>query len=486
MPFSTNHKIQIVDASGDPCDDNDGRLKILLEAADLNIGNVDILSVPAPLNVVGAGTEATALRVTLANNSSGVITVDGEVTVTGLLADSHNVTIDNAQGDAAYIRIADGTNTMPTMDAVGRAGFTKITDGTNTMPTMDISGRAGYVTVTNPTSVFDGAITAADNAIVILGAKANAKSAATDATAITMMQVLKQISASVQEIDSGQLETNHTVDLGTNNDIKIASGQVESGAFASGSIASGAIAAGAVAAGAVVSGAVLSGAFASGSIASGALASGSIASGAIASGAVASGAIVSGAAVDGAIVTLGTKADDKSAATDTTSVTAMSVLKQISASVQIIDDWDDSNYANVNLNVAGTDVDGNSGNKSAQSQRVVIATDDVNVSAIKTAVAIPTGMVSGHNITISSSTAEQLDGTTDSSLDQACKRIDLITDGDNTGYIWVGDSGVLANGSGGGIKLGAGDFYSIDISNLSSIWLIATVNAENIRYNYFT
>src|SRR5690242_12130861 len=37
---------------------------------------------------------------------------------------------------------------------------------------------------------------------------------------------------------------------------------------------------------------------------------------------------------DGANVTLGSKADAKSTATDTTAVSAMSVLKQISASVQ--------------------------------------------------------------------------------------------------------------------------------------------------------
>ena len=64
------------------------------------------------------------------------------------------------------------------------------------------------------------------------------------------------------------------------------------------------------------------------------VASGGIASGAIASGAVASGALASGSVVDGAMVTLGAKADAKSTATDTTSITAMQVLKQISASVQ--------------------------------------------------------------------------------------------------------------------------------------------------------
>jgi hypothetical protein len=48
----------------------------------------------------------------------------------------------------------------------------------------------------------------------------------------------------------------------------------------------------------------------------------------------ASGTVVSGSIADGAVVTLGAKADAKSTATDTTAVTAMQVLKQISASVQ--------------------------------------------------------------------------------------------------------------------------------------------------------
>ena len=69
-------------------------------------------------------------------------------------------------------------------------------------------------------------------------------------------------------------------------------------------------------------------------VASGGIASGAIASGAVASGAVASGALASGSVVDGAMVTLGAKADAKSTATDTTAITAMQVLKQISASTQ--------------------------------------------------------------------------------------------------------------------------------------------------------
>lgn len=73
-----------------------------------------------------------------------------------------------------------------------------------------------------------------------------------------------------------------------------------------------------------------SGKIASGAIASGAVASGAIASGAVASGAVASGAFASGAISDGADVTLGAKADNRATTTDTTAVTIMQVLKEIS------------------------------------------------------------------------------------------------------------------------------------------------------------
>lgn len=116
----------------------------------------------------------------------------------------------------------------------------------------------GHIIVdTGSTTAVTGnvAVTEADGANVTLGAKGDAKSTATDTTAITIMSVLKQISASVQAPPS-QAVTN-------------------AGTFA-----------------------------------------------------------VQAAESDGANVTLGAKGDAKSTATDTTAITIMSVLKQISASVQ--------------------------------------------------------------------------------------------------------------------------------------------------------
>jgi len=56
-----------------------------------NIGDVDVLTVPAPLSTTGGGAEATALRVTLANDSTGLVSVDdngGSLTVDGPLTDA--------------------------------------------------------------------------------------------------------------------------------------------------------------------------------------------------------------------------------------------------------------------------------------------------------------------------------------------------------------------------------------------------------------
>lgn len=107
-----------------------------------------------------------------------------------------------------------------------------------------------------------GAVTTIDGGSVTLGAKADAKSTATDTTAITIMQVLKEISA-MEQAPATRAVTN-------------------TGTFATQSAITAA----------------------------------------------------STALADGSMVTLGTKADAKSTATDTTSITVMSVLKQISASVQ--------------------------------------------------------------------------------------------------------------------------------------------------------
>ena len=60
------------------------------------------------------------------------------------------------------------------------------------------------------------------------------------------------------------------------------------------------------------------------------------------------------------------------------------VLDAIAASLSVLDDWDDTNYANVNMNFAGSDAQAGEGAISATTQRVTIATDDDGVAHLAT------------------------------------------------------------------------------------------------------
>ena len=96
-----------------------------------------------------------------------------------------------------------------------------------------------------------------------------------------------------------------------------------------------------------------------------------------------------------------------------------------------------------------------------------------------------TGMTHGINDDVDT-TAEQLDGST-SGLDTACKRVDLMAAAGNTGDIYVGSTDAIAgDGSVGGIRLQAGDFYSIDINNLNDIWVEASIVDQALNYIYYT
>ncbi len=83
----------------------------------VDIGDVDVTSVPAPLSTTGSGTEATALRVTLATDSTGLVsvddnggalTVDGTVTAVGAAA--HSAAISGNPVRIGATAIAFGTN----------------------------------------------------------------------------------------------------------------------------------------------------------------------------------------------------------------------------------------------------------------------------------------------------------------------------------------------------------------------------------------
>lgn len=122
----------------------------------------------------GGGVEAGALRVTLASDSTGVVSIDDN---------GETLTVD---GTVAVTNADIGT-------IAGAVAGTEMQVDVLTMPTVTVNAHA----VTNA-GTFAVQATEADGANVTLGSKVDAKSTATDTTPITVMQVLKQISASVQ------------------------------------------------------------------------------------------------------------------------------------------------------------------------------------------------------------------------------------------------------------------------------------------------
>tara|TARA_R100001530_G_C4220901_1_gene129903 strand:- start:23 stop:409 length:387 start_codon:yes stop_codon:yes gene_type:complete len=127
------------------------------------------------------------------------------------------------------------------------------------------------------------------------------------------------------------------------------------------------------------------------------------------------------------------------------------------------------------------------GSASVGAVRIIDASGDAcDDDAGKLNVAV-TGTV-GHNITgmvqsihICGTDANQISG------DTACKRVDLMGNPANAGDIYVGSAdNISGTGGVGGIRIQAGDFYSIDIDNLGEIWFEASEASQILNCIYYT
>lgn len=120
--------------------DLNGRLVVLIDSAlpagtnaigklaansGVDIGDVDVTSVPAPLNVTGGGVESTALRVTIASDSTGVLSVDdngSSITVDGTVAFSNTtIAVTNVGTFAVQATIAAGATNIAKAEDVASA-----------------------------------------------------------------------------------------------------------------------------------------------------------------------------------------------------------------------------------------------------------------------------------------------------------------------------------------------------------------------------
>ena len=71
-------------------------------------------------------------------------------------------------------------------------------------------------------------------------------------------------------------------------------------------------------------------------------------------------------------------------------------------------------------------------------------------------------------------------GSAESSI--PCKHVDIMAAIANTGIIYVGGAGVTAST---GIALYAGDVYSLNIDDIDDIYVLASVNGENVQFTVY-
>jgi len=101
--------------------------------------------------------------------------------------------------------------------------------------------------------------------------------------------------------------------------------------------------------------------------------------------------VTGGAGAVGATTQRITLASDDPAVVDLAAIEALLITidsdtNDIKTAVEILDDWDDSDFCNVNCNIAGTDLVGGAGAVAAGVQRVTLASDDpavVDLAAIE-------------------------------------------------------------------------------------------------------
>jgi fibronectin-binding autotransporter adhesin len=90
-------------------------LALLDNAVAGNELQVDVLSVPAPLNLTGGGTEAAALRVTLATDSTGLVSVDDNGSTLSVDDGASSLTVDAPVGTPVFVRLSDGSSAIATL-----------------------------------------------------------------------------------------------------------------------------------------------------------------------------------------------------------------------------------------------------------------------------------------------------------------------------------------------------------------------------------
>lgn len=139
----------------------DGTGVVGLNAGTNNIGDVDVLTVPAPLSTTGGGTEATALRVTVASDSTGVLSVDDN---------AGSLTVDAPVATPVFVRLSDGAAAITTLPvSLASAPSTPVTNAGTFATQVDGSALTALQLIDDPVFTDDAAFTVGTSKVNMAG-----------------------------------------------------------------------------------------------------------------------------------------------------------------------------------------------------------------------------------------------------------------------------------------------------------------------------
>ena len=105
---------------------------------------------------------------------------------------------------------------------------------------------------------------------------------------------------------------------------------------------------------------------------------------------------------------------------------------------------------------------------------ITVASDNIDIGDVE--VKGHAEIADGSNTDVSDTTFGYLYGD---STSVPCKHVDIMASIANTGIIYVGAANVTAAT---GIALYAGDVYSVDIENLNLLYVLASVDGEDVQW----
>ena len=201
---------------------NDVTLGAALPAGNNNIGDVDVATVPAPLSTTGGGTEATALRVTLASDSTGLVSVDDN---------GGSLTVDAPVGTPVFVRLSDGAAAITTLPvSLATVPSHAVTNAGTFAVQVDGNALTALQKIDDPVLVDDAAFTPATSSVMMAGFEADETATDSvdegDAGAARMTLDRKQI-VNPQPHTTGGLSIFRSLDIDeTEEEVKATAGQV--------------------------------------------------------------------------------------------------------------------------------------------------------------------------------------------------------------------------------------------------------------------